>query len=179
MAITKRLMLSAVAVGMAYTAAASPAASEETTIDAFSVWQARGHIFKTGKDIGMFLGALQGPFFVETPEGPVGAGTIICPGVLKVNLQDGSQTGEGSCVITGEKGAQIYANWTCSGYHLVGCTGKFTLTGGTGRFSKVTGGGPITVRTTFRKAAVAADKQSAVETAIGIAFWKGLTYKLP
>ena len=179
MAITKRLMLSVAAVGMAYTVAASPAVGEEVTIDAFSVWQGRGHIFKTGKNTGTFLGAMQGLLYVETPEGPVGAGTIICPGVLKVNLQDGSQTGEGSCVITGEKGAQVFAKWTCSGYHLVGCTGKFTLTGGTGRFSKVTGGGPITVRTTLRKAAVAADKQSAVETAIGIAFWKGLTYKLP
>ena len=179
MAITKRLMLSAVAVGMAYTAAASPAASEETTIDAFSVWQARGHIFKTGKDIGMFLGALQGPFFVETPEGPVGAGTIICPGVLKVNLQDGSQTGEGGCMITGEKGAQVFADWTCSGYHLIGCKGEFTLRGGTGRFSGVTGGGPIVVRTTIGKVAVQASENSAVEAAIGIAFWKGLRYELP
>ncbi len=179
MGISRRLMLTAAAIGMAYAAAASAAASEEQTIDAFSVWQARGHMYKMGENIGMFVGALQGPFFVETPEGPVGAGTIICPGLLKVNLEDGSQTGEGSCVITGEKGAQVFANWTCSGYHLVGCTGKFTLTGGTGRFSKVTGGGPITVRTTLRKAAVAANRKSAVETAVGIAFWKGLTYKLP
>ena len=92
MTITKRLMLSAVAVGMAYTAAVSPAASEETTIDAFSVWQARGHIFKIGNYIGMFLRSFQGPFFFETLDGPVGVGTIICPVVLKLNLQDGSPT---------------------------------------------------------------------------------------
>ncbi len=114
MVITKRLMLSVAAVGMAYTVAASPAAGEETTIDAFSVWQARGHIFKTGENIGMFLGALQGTFFVETPDGPVAAGKIICPGVLEVNLKDGTQTGEGSCMITVENGSQVYANWTCS-----------------------------------------------------------------
>ncbi len=179
MYISRRLMLTVAAIGMAYTAAASPAAGEEQTIDAFSVWQARGHMFKMGENIGMFVGALQGPFFIETPEGPVGAGTIICPGILKVNLEDGSQTGEGGCMITGEKGAQVFAEWTCSGYHLIGCKGEFTWDGGTGRFAGVTGGGPIVVRTTIREVAVQANGNSAVEAAIGIAFWKGLRYELP
>ena len=82
MGISRRLMLTAAAIGMAFAAAASAAAGEEQTIDAFSVWQARGHMYKMGENIGMFVGALQGPFFIETPEGPVGAGTIICPGIL-------------------------------------------------------------------------------------------------
>ena len=179
MGISRRLMLTAAAIGMAFAAAASAAAGEEQTIDAFSVWQARGHMYKMGENIGMFVGALQGPFFIETPEGPVGAGTIICPGILKVNLEDGSQTGEGGCIITGEKGAQVFAKWACSGYHLIGCKGEFTLVGGTGRFSGVTGGGPIVVRTTIGKVAVQAGENLAVEAAIGIAFWKGLRYELP
>ncbi len=37
MRISRRLMLTAAAIGMAYAAAASAAASEEQTIDAFSV----------------------------------------------------------------------------------------------------------------------------------------------
>ncbi len=82
-------------------------------------------------------------------------------------------------MITGEKGAQIFAKWTCSGYHLIGCKGEFTLDGGTGRFSGITGGGPIVIRTTIREVAVQANGNSAVEAAIGIAFWKGLRYELP
>ncbi len=179
MCFSRRLMLTAAAIGMAYAAATSAAAGEEQTIDAFSVWQARGHMYKMGENIGMFVGALQGPFFIETPEGPVGAGTIICPGILKVDLDDGSQTGEGGCMITGEKGAQVFANWACSGYHLIGCKGEFTLVGGTGRFSGVTGGGPIVVRTTIGEVVVQASEDPAVEAAIGIAFWKGLRYELP
>ncbi len=177
MSIFRRLMFTAAAIGMAATATA--VASEEQTIDAFSVWHARGHVFKMGDNIGMFVGALQGPFFIETPEGPVGAGKIICPGLFKVSLEDGSQTGEGGCLITGEKGAQIFANWACSGYHLIGCKGEFTLNGGTGRFSGITGGGPIVVRTTIREIAVQANENPDVEAAIGIAFWKGLRYELP
>ncbi len=82
-------------------------------------------------------------------------------------------------MITGEKGAQVFAEWICSGYHLIGCKGEFTLVGGTGRFSGVTGGGPVVVRTTIREVAVQANENSAVEAAIGIAFWKGLRYELP
>jgi hypothetical protein len=179
MSISRRLMLTAAAIVMSYAAAVSAAASEEQTIDAFSVWHARGHVFKIGENIGMFVGALQGPFFIETPEGPVGAGTIICPGLFKVNLEDGSQTGEGECMITGQKGEQVFAKWTCSGYHLIGCKGEFTLYGGTGRFSGITGGGPIVVRTTIREIAVQANENPDVEATIGIAFWKGLRYELP
>jgi hypothetical protein len=176
---SKRLMLMAAAAGMIYAAGVAPAASEEQTIDAFSVWQSRGQIFLTGERIGTFVGALQGPLFVETPEGPVGAGTIICPGMLEVNFEDGSQTGAGRCVITGETDELIFARWNCSGYHLVGCKGSFELTGGTGKFSKITGGGPVTVRSTFNEQAVSAQGTSMVEAAIGIAFWKGLRYNLP
>ena len=43
----------------------------------------------------------------------------------------------------------------------------------------MTGGGPIVVRTTIGKVAVQASENSAVEAAIGIAFWKGLRYELP
>jgi hypothetical protein len=39
--------------------------------------------------------------------------------------------------------------------------------------------GPIVVRTTIREIAVQASENSAVEAAIGIAFWKGLRYELP
>ncbi len=58
MRISRRLMLTAAAIGMAYAAAASAVAGEKQTIDAFSVWQARGHMFKRGENIGMFVGAL-------------------------------------------------------------------------------------------------------------------------
>ncbi len=176
----KRLILVAAAIGMVHAAAASPAAAEEQTIEAFSVWHARGHLVKTGESSGTFVGALRGRFFVETSEGPVEAGTIVCPATLEVDLEDASQSGQGRCVITSEKNAQVFASWTCSGYHLIGCSGEFTLTGGTGKFSGVTGGGPFTLRSTIHGIAASAKAASVVEEAsIGIAHWKALRYKLP
>ncbi len=99
--------------------------------------------------------------------------------MLKVNLEDGSQTGEGGCMITGEKGAQLFAKWACSGYHLIGGKGEFTSDEGTGRFLGMIGGGPVVVRTTIRKIAVQANENPDVEAAFGIAFWKRLRYQLP
>lgn len=177
----KRLMLVAAAIGMVHAPAVSSSAAEEQTVEAFSVWHARGQLFKTGENIGTFVGALRGRFFVVTPEGPVEAGTIVCPGTLEVDLEDASQTGLGRCVITGEKNAQAFANWTCSGYHLVGCSGDFTLTGGTGKFAGVTGGGPFVIRSSIHGLAKNSSKTNVVidEASVGIAHWKELRYKLP
>ena len=177
----KRLMLVAAAIGMVHVPAASPAAAEEQTVEAFSVWHARGQLFKTGEKLGTFVGALRGRFFVDTPEGPIEAGTIVCPGTLEVDLDDASQVGQGRCVITNEQNAQVFANWTCSGYHLVGCGGDFTLTGGTGKFAGVTGGGPFVIRSSIHGLAAASSKGAVVvdEASIGIAHWKELHYKLP
>ena len=177
----KRFMLAAAAIGMVHAVAVPPAAAEEQTIEAFSVWHARGQLFKTGENIGTFVGALRGRFFVETSEGPVEAGTIVCPGMLEIDLEDSSQSGQGRCVITNEENVQAFAKWTCSGYHLVGCSGDFTLTGGTGKFAGVTGGGPFMVRTSLHGFAAASSKPTVVvdETSIGIAHWKELRYELP
>ncbi len=108
----KRLMLVAVAIGMAQATAVYPAAAEEQTIEAFSVWHARGQLFRTGENTGTFVGALRGRFLVDTPEGPIEAGTIVCPGMLEIDLNDSSQSGQGHCVITGEENAQAFADWT-------------------------------------------------------------------
>lgn len=174
-----RWTLAAVVAGLMLTTVVVPAMSEEQTVDAFSVWEAHGHIYKTGNDRGTFVGSLEGIMFVQTPEGPINAGKIVCPGMLEVNLKDGSQAGEGRCVITGEKGLQVFAKWSCAGYHLVGCKGQFVLNGGTEKFAKVTGGGPFVVRTTNREVFFSADGSSTEEAAVGIAFWKGLRYELP
>jgi hypothetical protein len=159
--------------------AADLSAAEEKTVDAFSVFYAKGQLFKSGSDGGTFVGTLEGPFLVQTPDGPVQAGYIVCAGMVDVDLNTAGQEGKGRCTITGEKGDQVYANWACEGYHLVGCKGDFKLTGGTGRFEKVTGGGPIRFRSGMRKIIIDASGNAAIETAGGIATLQGLKYKLP
>jgi len=154
------------------------AAAEDATIKAFSVWQGQGHVFETGEKQATFVGAFVGTVYVETDQGPVESGRMVCPATVTISLDDNSQNGTGHCTITGEDGATVYADVTCSGFHLVGCNGDFKLTGGTGRFAGITGGGPVVIRSEFAKIG-AAPENTAQEEARGIMYWKALHYTIP
>jgi hypothetical protein len=158
---------------------ASPAsAGEEATIKAFSAMEGRGTITQTGAKQGTFVGALGGVLYVETEKGPVPAGQMLCPAMVQVDLDSGAQTGTGNCVIKGEKDAQIYAEMSCKGIHLIGCDGEMKLTGGTGRFEGVTGGGRFTLRSSTREMA-GLSAATAAETMTGILIMPELRYQLP
>ena len=80
--------------------------------------------------------------------------------------------------MTAPDGGQIYAEYTCTGVHLVGCDGDFKLTGGTGRFEGISGGGRAVLRASERTLTEAGGVGVA-ETGSGILFWPALKYKLP
>ena len=143
------------------------AAAEEATIKAFAVWQGQGQATQTGLNEATFVGILAGTVYVDTEKGPVASGQIVCPALVKIKLDDRSQTASGRCTLTAADGAQLFAEIDCSGFHLIGCKGETKLTGGTGRFAEVTGGGPVTVRSDQRAFAVPASG-SVKEAATGI-----------
>jgi len=93
-------------------------------------------------------------------------------------LESGAQTGTGRCVMTAPDDARIFADFTCAGYHLIGCNGDFVLTGGTGRFAGITGGGRGVLRANQRTL-TAVGGAGVAETGSGILFWPALAYKLP
>jgi hypothetical protein len=153
-------------------------ADEEATITAFSVWQAQGQAIRTGVDQATFIGALAGPLYVETEHGPLASGNILCPANVKIGLKDGSQRGGGQCTVTTRDGAKIFAEISCEGVHLIGCDGRLTLTGGTGQFAGITGGGPIVVRSDFGRITKTSG-DTAAEQGRGILYLKDLRYKIP
>ena len=157
---------------------ATLAQSEENEVNAFSVVRGKGTGFRIADKLNTFVGTLEGMFFVEGSEGPVQAGTIICSAAIEMKTEDRSYTGSGRCLITGEEGGQVFAQYTCEGYFLIGCSGTFTLTGGTERFAGVTGGGPVTMRTSVGKLKDKTEVSQSVEVE-GIMFWRDLKYKLP
>ena len=154
-------------------------AAEEQTVDAFSAWQGRSQIYATGKSSAVAMATLAGQVYVQTPEGPVYAGEMQCPGMLDVNTQTGLQSGSGHCLITAKDGARIFATWSCKGTLMIGCDGDFAITEGTGRFEGVTGGGPILVRSGVQELVVNLQTGTVDRTATGIVVWRGLRYKLP
>jgi len=159
--------------------ASFPAAAEEGTVEAFSSWQARGQIYPTGPKEATFVGALSGILYVKGDDGSLDAGLITCPASVTINTEDGSQNGRGKCVILTPESERIYAEFRCSGVYLEGCNGDFTLTGGTGKNESISGGGPIQFKSAFSNLAAATPGSVVEQSAVGVALWPKLTYKLP
>ena len=175
----KSICLAALAGAALIATLAKPAfAAEETVISAFSAWRGVGHLVQTSANEAMFVGSLDGTVYVNTDKGPVEAGQMVCPAVVRIDLASGLQTGTGNCTMTAADGARLFSELTCSGVHLVGCSGEMKLTGGTGRFEGVAGGGAFTLRSSLNDIELTT-AASAQETAHGIMFWPELRYTLP
>ncbi len=157
--------------------AASASAEDEAPIRAFSAWNARGQIFDTGENRMTFVGSFTGIVYVDGAQGPMDAGYMICPTVVDVNTVDGKEKAKGRCTITTKDSARLYADFECNGVRMVGCNGDFTFTGGTERFKGITGGGPVTIRSSVDD--MAAGGGNIINgVAAGIIVWPSLTYKL-
>ena len=154
-------------------------AAEEGTVRATSAWVAEGRYFEVKDEQALFVGAFAGVMYVETRQGAIDAAQILCPGMIEINLNDGTQSGEGRCIITAREGAKVYATWRCAGEHFAGCTGTFTLTGGTGRFKGITGHSAFEVRSQLAELAARPEEESVQGSAAGVAVWPALTYKIP
>src|SRR5690242_17898587 len=113
------------------------AAAEEQTFRAFSTFQVKGELMKTGVNDATYIGVLSGRFYIDTAQGPIDAGDMSCPVVVHINLKDSTQRGSGQCVLTGPKGNKAYMDLTCTGVPLVGCGGDSTITGGTGPLANI------------------------------------------
>jgi hypothetical protein len=161
------------AVGLGHAAAAG----EETTITAFVTWQGQGRTFQTGPKEAEFIGAIVGPVYTETDKGPIASGLMECPASLTIGLQDGRQTGTGRCLITAKDGSKIFAEVNCKGVYMVGCDGDIKLTGGSGRFEGISGGGPVIIRSNLRQ--IVSSAEGVGQQGTGILYMRSLRYKLP
>ena len=168
----------ALALAAAFVLLNREAAAEKRTLRAFSAWQAEGELLQTGPNEATFLATLAGRLYFDTDQGPVDAGAMVCPFVVRINLKNNTQAGSGSCAITGPKGNRAYLDLRCTGVPLVGCSGDSTLTGGTGPFEKVTGGGRFVVRSDLHELTTHPDAMIK-DTFSGIIFWPALSYKIP
>src|SRR5690349_1693938 len=92
------------------------AQDEPQVFNAFAVAVASGTILKAGDKQLMVIGTLKGPMFVETDEGPVDAGSVVCGAAVKIDQAGGRQVGSGVCSFVAEDGATAWGEWECAGY---------------------------------------------------------------
>jgi len=101
-----------------------------------------------------------------------------CPAAIDIELETGRQRGEARCAFLSGDDSRLFADLRCDGVHLVGCSGTFDITGGSGRFAGVQGNGPVIIRADFHT--ITLEPGAALRrSAAGIMYWPALRYTLP
>lgn len=126
--------------------AAALAQDEPQLFNAFAIAVANGTIVRSAEKQVTIVGTVMGPMFIETEEGPVDAGRVTCSAMVRVDQTTARQVGTGACSFIADDGATAWGDWECAGYSLVGCRGKLTINGGSGRLAGVTGEGEMVWR---------------------------------
>ena len=170
--------LAAAAILCASILASGAVRADEGTVRLFAIWEGSGSVVQTGAAEATLVGTMEGNVYVDADDGPVGAGEVTCPMIMHQDLKDTTQSGIGQCTFKGVQGELWFMTLTCTGAPLVGCAGESTLTGGTGRFEKLSGGGHFIIRSNMSELAKGAGLDMKGK-ARGIIFWRGLHYKFP
>ncbi len=170
------LLLIAIVSGHAFV---SSAIAEEGTVKILAPWESEGQVFLVAPDKMLFQGAADGIMYIEDGEGALDAVTFTCPGTNTIDVEKKTTEASGHCIITGgSEGDAVFAKYECKG-KPGGCKGKFTITGGTGKYEGITGSGDMLVRTALVGLIADLESGSIVREAAGLAVWPNLKYKIP
>ena len=167
------------ACGLALVAVITPGYAGETSVKAWAAWQGQGRFYKATETLALFSGYFEGVMEVENKQGELNAASMICPGMLEVNLIDGTQQGWGRCIMVTGDGDRVYAGWSCTGKHLEGCGGPFNVRGGTGKFASVSGDSTFVVRSDVAEYVASIPEGGVTANFAGQAAWSALTYITP
>lgn len=149
----------------------------ETIIKASAPIQGEGRFYKIGDNQLLFSGYFQGN--VEAEQGDLNQAGLVCPGLMEINRTTGTQQGEGRCIILTKGGDFLYARWTCTGKPGEGCAGPFTVTGGTGKFSKAMGESRFAVLSNVMDVVTTVPERDVTGSFTGQAAWATLKYTTP
>ena len=174
----KRCLLIVVLLAVNLFGFACTAFGETKEIKAMAPWEGEGFAFPIGDDRVYMVAVYTGVMFVEDAQGALHAGSLVCPATVEADLKAMTKSGKGHCIITNTDGERVYADFSCTG-DLEGCRGPFTLTGGTGKFTGITGEGEMISKMQSRQLLVVEGFESARQHGEGIATWPRITYSIP
>jgi hypothetical protein len=106
-------------------------------------WMGVGKAYEIDKGHYYWIGEFTGTFFSDKGKGGLfhHAG-IKCPAYNDLNIPTGKGKAGGYCIITDKDGDRAYASWVSEGDNVSG-PGTFTFTGGTGKYSGISGTYPF------------------------------------
>jgi len=174
----------AIAVAAALGAVPAPARAEEATVSLVSPVTGRGFYFETGVNRAQFLGALNGLVYVQSGPETLDGARIVCPVTFGFDSLSTNFTAEGSCALSRGDDDKVFMQWSCAGTLARGCRGRFTVTGGTGRFRGITGESEAVMRMSMTEFAEVPKEQRAGIGVVrqigeGLIVLPSLRYRLP
>lgn len=153
-------------------------AAEEGTVAAMAPWQGSGQVYQVAPNRRLILGRYAGIMYIETGEGSLDTAIMLCPAVQTIDTETKESGAHGHCVISGGKDSLVYSEWKCEG-SAGACEGDLKITGGTGEFEGISGGGKMLVRAALMETAINLENGAVVRDAAGLAVWPELKYKIP
>ncbi len=157
-------------------ASALPAAEGKAKI--LAPWEANGQLFQVAVDKLQFIGTFEGIMYIEHGEGLLDAALFTCPSTQITEVLTNQIKAHGYCTIESPSGDYIYAEYTCEG-EPGACAGTFTLTGGTGKLTGITGQSDLIVRTALSGTTIDQQGGGTVSAAKGLAIWPEMRFEVP
>jgi hypothetical protein len=159
-------------------ALAPPVAADVGTAKILAPWEANGQLFQVAVDKLQFIGTFEGIMYIEHGDGLLDAALFTCPSTQIIHVLTNEIEGHGYCTIESPTGDYVYAEFNCNG-EPGSCKGKFTLTGGTGKLTGITGESPMSVRTALSGTSLDEAGGGTVSAAKGLAIWPEMRFEIP
>lgn len=121
---------------LAATSAVAADLPKSGTYSAHYGWTFSGQVQELGPNRMAYVGMLPGVIFNNAGKGFLHQARVDCSILNDVN--QGRGTASGGCVIIDAEGDKAFAEFKCSGM-LPNCPGDFRWTGGTGKYTGITG----------------------------------------
>jgi hypothetical protein len=137
------------------------------TVTAIIPWQGTGKIDSISADKLRFQGTIEGIMYIETVEGPLNEAFVKCQIDQELDVATESTSVTGNCTIIVSAEDSVIAELNCRGMQGY-CIGEFTLTGGTGRYSGISGSSKLIARSPVQTLAQSPSEDDALQVYVGL-----------
>jgi hypothetical protein len=143
---------------------------------------ASGTFVRIGEKSAYFAGSFEGILDVQDPPGDAAVldgAKLLCAGVFLVDLSNRFQESEGRCALTAANGDQAFADYECGGDAQKGCKGSLEISGASGGWKGLAGGGDLLLEGGVADAAESSLGKRVEDIPGGPATWSKIVLTLP
>jgi len=177
----KLTLIKIIATALLFASMANIHAAEKT-VKIMAPWESEGQLYRVSANEVLVQGHSQGMMYIDAGKDTIDAlntAVFQCPGKTLMNMANGKLESIGNCVISrGDQENLMFAEYICKG--ITGkCEGKFTITGGIGKYKGASGSGKMIVRTVMADVLGDVRSGTVVKGSTGLVIWPALKVNIP